>query len=223
MNATTLRRPVAVLTGVLLLGAAAATVQVTKPTAAPAAARPVVAPAVPGLGAHRQHIVLRANEALVEPTRYRLTRGGATRLSRPSGDDNHLGGKNYNEYNDFSGQDWSGHFAAAMWTGQDPPARYWHPQQWRTSTGDRYHRYRPRSLPRPGDVLVWENRGDASSGHVAVVTAVRGRTITTVEGDAGRGADSVHRHTYDWRDRRNTRFPGPYLPNKDFRGFSAPS
>ncbi|MDX3415995.1 CHAP domain-containing protein [Streptomyces sp. MD20-1-1] len=168
----------------------------------------------------RQQIVAKANEALTKPTKYKTSKNGSVRLSKPKRDNNYLGGRNLNEYNNYNGQAWCGYFAAAMWGKQGVPTKYPASQQWRTGLGKRFHAYNPRQLPQPGDVLVWSNRSDARFGHVGVVVAVKGRTVSTVEGNAGQGSDSVTRRSYDWKDTRNT--GGPYLQGKNFRGFSTP-
>ncbi|MBD0418563.1 CHAP domain-containing protein [Streptomyces sp. TRM S81-3] len=170
----------------------------------------------------RRRIVARANRALTKPTPYRLTRNGTTYLSKPRGDHNHLGGKNLNAYNDFNGRPWSGHFAAAMWNKRGLPSGHQSARRWRTGVGSRFHPYDPRTRPQPGDVLVWSDTDDERSGHVAVVVAVRGGTVITVEGDTGPGGDSVTRRFHQWTDRTNSRFPGPHLAAKDFRGFTTP-
>ncbi|MFE9725690.1 CHAP domain-containing protein [Streptomyces sp. NPDC005794] len=169
----------------------------------------------------RQQIVTNANRALTKPTKYKATKNGSVRLSKPNGNNNYLGGHNLNEYNNYNGQSWCGHFAAAMWGKRGVPAKYEASQRWRTHMGSRFHAYNAKKLPQPGDVLVWTNRSNASFGHVGVVVAVKGRTITTVEGNAGTGTDSVTRQTYNWNDTRNT--GGPYVSAKNFRGFATPS
>ncbi|MFI9306606.1 CHAP domain-containing protein [Streptomyces triculaminicus] len=65
--------------------------------------------------------------------------------------------------------------------------------------------------------LVWTNKRDRAHGHVGVVVAVKGRNITTVEGNTGYHNDSIHRGHYAWTG------DGPALPGKTFRGVASPS
>ncbi|GGP83879.1 CHAP domain-containing protein [Streptomyces calvus] len=168
----------------------------------------------------RQQIVARAEHALKTPTKYRTAKNGPIKLSTPKGNNNYLGGHNLNVYNNYNGQSWCGHFAAAMWGKQGVPAKYEASQRWRTHMGNRFHPYRVNRLPQPGDVLVWTNTSNNAFGHVGVVVSVKGRSVTTIEGNAGAGTDSVTRQTYSWDDKRATG-GGPYLPSKKFAGFAS--
>ena len=51
------------------------------------------------------------------------------------------------------------------------------------------------------------------------IGALEGASVTTIEGNAGAGTDSVTRRTYSWDDKRAT--GGPYLPSKKFAGFAS--
>ncbi|MGW2839211.1 CHAP domain-containing protein [Streptomyces sp. NPDC001493] len=163
----------------------------------------------------RSQIVANANRALTKPTKYRTSKKGSVRLSKPKSGSNYLGGKNLNEYNNFNGDPWCGYFAAAMWGKRGVPSSYASSQAWR-GLGSRYHAYNVNRLPQPGDVLVWTNKGDRAHGHVGVVVGVKGRTVTTIEGNTGAGDDSVTRKVYNWGNR------GPALPGKTFRGSASP-
>ncbi|GAA2282830.1 hypothetical protein GCM10010415_60170 [Streptomyces atrovirens] len=215
MSGNTSRFTSLALSALLAAGLATGSAQ-----AEPAEAGKATAPSASSVAPGRQQIVARADQALTKPTKYKVTKNGSVRLSKPKGDNNYLGGRNLNEYNDYNGQQWCGHFAAAMWGKRGVPAKYQASQQWRTGLGNRFHKYDVRRLPQPGDVLVWSDNADVRFGHVGVVVAVRGRTVTTIEGNAGQGTDSVTRRSYDWNDTRNT--GGPYIKNKKFQGFASP-
>lgn len=163
----------------------------------------------------RSQIVANANRALTTPTKYKASKNGPVRVSTPKSGSNYLGGRNLNVYNNYNGDPWCGYFAAAMWGKRGVPGNYASSQAWR-GLGSRYHAYNVNRLPQPGDVLVWTNNGDRAHGHVGVVVGVKGRTITTVEGNTGAGDDSVTRKVYNWGKR------GPALPGKAFRGSASP-
>ncbi|WP_159074423.1 CHAP domain-containing protein [Streptomyces dioscori] len=88
-------------------------------------------------------------------------------------------------------------------------------QAWRTGLGNRFHSYSPSRLPQTGDLLVWTNNGAHAHGHVGVVVAVSGRTITTIEGNINPHRDSIARKSYQWTG------SGPSVPGKTFRGFAS--
>ncbi|WP_328842892.1 CHAP domain-containing protein [Streptomyces sp. NBC_00258] len=167
----------------------------------------------------RQQIVDRAVSALATPKKFRLTRGGTIYTSTPASGYNYLGrggsNANLNVYNGYRGLPWCGHFAAAMWKHRNVPRNYWSSQAWRTGLGDRFHAYSPNRLPQPGDVLVWTNNGDSAHGHVGVVVAVAGRTVTTIEGNVNPYRDSIARKSYQWTG------SGPAMSGKTFRGFAS--
>lgn len=187
-------------------------------TAPPAAGRGGASQAVAPAD-ERQQIVNRTISALTTPKKFRLTRGGTIYTSVPSSGYNYLGrsgsNANLNEYNGYNVLPWCGYFAAAMWNHQAVPRNYPSSQAWRTGLGDRFHSYSPSRLPQPGDILVWTNNGDSTHGHVGVVVAVSGRTVTTVEGNINPYQDSVARKTYQWTG------SGPAVSGKTFRGFAS--
>ncbi|MGW3289119.1 CHAP domain-containing protein [Streptomyces sp. NPDC001002] len=192
---------------------------------ATSAARPNSAPSP-----LRQAIVDRANTALTTAHRYKATPNGPVRLSTPgdSGHDNYLGGKNLNEYNGFNGDAWCGYFARAMWANSAAtPTDYKSSRAWETGVGDRFHPYRPGQPPQRGDVIVWHNHNSrAPRGHVAVVVAVGGsdgRTVTTVEGNAGRGSDSITMKQYRWVGAEGPKLPGRNNATLKVRGYAARS
>ncbi|WP_369035889.1 MULTISPECIES: CHAP domain-containing protein [Streptomyces] len=176
----------------------------------------------------RQAIVDRANQALTTAHWYKETRKGPKKLSKP-GDrrhDNYLGGNNLNQYNGFNGDAWCGYFAAALWNNSAAtPADYKSSWAWETGVGGRFHTYRPGQPPQRGDVIVWHNHNSrAPKGHVAVVVAVGGRdgrTVNTIEGNAGHRSDSI-----TWREYRWVGAEGPKLPGNStlkVRGYASRS
>lgn len=200
---------------VLAMSPAIADAHTTAPAAAGhGAASQAVAPAD-----ERQQIVDRAVSALTTPKKFRLTRGGTIHTSAPASGFNHLGrggsNANLNEYNGYNGLPWCGYFAAAMWNHQGVPRNYPSSQVWRTGLGNRFHAYSSSRLPQPGDVLVWTNNGDSAHGHVGVVVAVSGGTVTTVEGNINPYQDSLARRSYQWTG------SGPAVSGKTFRGIAS--
>ncbi|MEV2213182.1 CHAP domain-containing protein [Streptomyces sp. NPDC050997] len=178
----------------------------------------------------RQAIVDRANRALTTAHLYKETRNGPVRLSKPgdSRNDNFLGGGNFNEYNGFNGDAWCGYFANAMWANSAAaPDNHKSSRAWETGVGGRFHAYRPGQPPQRGDVIVWHNHDSrAPRGHVAVVVAVGGsdgRSVTTIEGNAGRGSDSITMKTYRWVGAQGPKLPGRNNSTLKVRGFASRS
>ncbi|MFD7814305.1 CHAP domain-containing protein [Streptomyces sp. NPDC059785] len=194
--------------------------------AVPALAEPPAAAAAPS--PLRQAVVDRAERALTTSHAYRETRNGPRKWSTP-GDarhDNYLGGADRNEYNGFNGDYWCGYFAAAMWNNRRAtPDNYKSSRAWETGVGDRFYAYRPGRPPQRGDVIVWHNHNRRDpEGHVAVVVAVGGsggRTVVTIEGNAGRGSDSITRREYRWAGTDGPRIPTN--PGLKLRGFASRS
>lgn len=183
----------------------------------------------------RQETVDRANNLLAADVKYKDAAGTVRLSTQPTGIRNVLswGGSNTNSnvFNDYNGQDWCGYFVARTWTGQNTPAPasfpriptlYMRSQAWRTDAKTPYFRFSQTRLPKPGDVLVWQNGAGTAgvdngvaTGHVGVVTAVNATTkvVTTVEGNVA--GDEINRRTYAWDAN------GPTLPDKHFMGHTA--
>lgn len=177
----------------------------------------------------RQLIVNRANAALVNPKKFKLTEGGTTYNSTvlESEGRNLLeidgSNRNINQYTGFHPEKWCGDFAAAMWTGINKPDSgsegygvpngYSSSQAW--AIDPRFHDIKdePSARPTPGDVLVWQDNSSDYTGHVGVVVAYSSSTgkVTTVEGNIN--GDEIARRTYSWTS------AGPVNPDKHFRGF----
>lgn len=207
--------------------------------AAPVAARPTDDP--PPLDGLRQGTVDRANAALTH-RRYWADSGGTHHLSTlhlayrtPY---NYLGANgsnlNSNVYNGFAPPDayaWCGYFAAAIWTGHmmpDPdnfpriPDSYGGSQNWDNAYFVS-HSAHPALLPTAADVLVWQDNGSTTTGHVGVVVLVNyeTRNVTTIEGNQWvyntdgtiRNKDSIVKHVYHWGPN------GPTLRGKHFLGY----
>lgn len=219
------------VSSLLLAVVGCAAVLVLPSTTAAAAAESSAA-----LSTLRQDTVDRARAALTNPRQYRLSPTGPTKWSVPQPGYNYLGENgsetNYNQYNDFTSDPWCGYFAAAMWTGvmtPNPanfpriPTHYASSQAWRKETGTSYHPFRRAVLPRPGDVLVWQNGSGTAGvdngnahGHVGVVVSVNNETdrVVVIEGNAiAVGIHSmIARKEYAWDA------DGPTIADKHFMG-----
>lgn len=183
----------------------------------------------------RQDTVNRANNLIKADLKYKDA-NGTVRLSRqPTANRNvfeyNLSNTNSNVFNAFNGLDWCGYFVARTWTGKNAPngadyprlpTYYMRSQAWRTAAKTPYHRFSQSRLPRPGDVLVWQNgTGSAGAdngnpyGHVGVVTAVNTTTkvVTSVEGNVA--GDEIRRYTYAWDSN------GPTKDGKHFMGHTS--
>ncbi len=175
----------------------------------------------------RTDIVSATRWQLGTPRPYKV--GGKVHQSVPnvSGRYNYLGrngsNENRNIYNRYNGDAWCGHFARWAWTKGGAvkapvPHNYARSQAWRTEVGNRWRPYSS-ILPKPGDVLVWSNKGDSTQGHVAVVTAVNTskRAITYIGGNewiAG-NRDSIVQHSDYWSNMDIS------MSGKTFRGFAS--
>lgn len=183
----------------------------------------------------RQQTVDRANTLLAADLRYEDAAGTVRVSTQPGANRNLLSWEgsntNSNVLNDFNGLDWCGYFVARTWTGENTPSPsafpriptyYMRSQAWRTEAKTPYFRFAQSRLPKPGDVLVWQNGAGApgadngtSTGHVGVVTAVDATThaVTSVEGNVN--GDEIRRYTYAWDA------DGPTKDGKHFMGHTA--
>lgn len=217
-----------------LITAAVPTAQ-AQPTAGDARTTSSVTASTTALSTLRQQTVNRANSLVKADLKYK-DNAGTTRLStQPTLNRNVLSysgsNTNRNVLNDYNGQDWCGYFVARTWTGENTPSPssfpriptyYMRSQAWRTSAKTPYYRFAQSRLPKPGDVLVWQNgSGTAGAdngnpyGHVGVVTAVNTTTkvVTSVEGNVA--GDEIRRYTYAWDSN------GPTKDGKHFMGHTA--
>jgi hypothetical protein len=157
----------------------------------------------------RQAIVDRTLTALTTPQPYRLERTGTTYYSKPGWPDantNYLGkgesNKNWNAYDNYAcgetcsqGPAWCGFFAAAMWNKQAIPKGYTWAANWVLQMGSRSHPWSASDVPKLGDAMAW---GSSAGGHVEIVVAVSGTTVTTIGGNTGYNIDSITRHIWNW-------------------------
>lgn len=196
--------------------------------------------ATTALSTLRQDTVNRANNLIKVDLRYKDANGTIRLSTQPSVNRNVLeyngSNTNRNELNAYSagyssGLDWCGYFIARTWTGKNAPngadyprlpTYYMRSQAWRTDAKTPYYRFAQSRLPRPGDVLVWQNgTGSAGAdngnpyGHVGVVTAVNTTTkvVTSVEGNVE--GDEIRRYTYAWDS------DGPTKSGKHFMGHTS--
>lgn len=188
----------------------------------------------------RQDTVDRANHLLRADLRYKDANGTIRLSTQPTANRNVLeidaSNTNRNELNAFSagyssGLDWCGYFVARTWTGANAPdgadyprlpTYYMRSQAWRTDAKTPYYRFAQSRLPKPGDVLVWQNGTGAAGadngnpyGHVGVVTAVdtTSKVVTSVEGNVA--GDEIRRFTYTWDS------DGPTKDGKHFMGHTS--
>ena len=191
--------------------------------------------AAAALSTLRQDTVDRANHLLAADLKFKDAAGTVRTSTQPSTNRNVLSfcgsNTNSNVLNDYNGLDWCGYFVARTWTGANTPAPsaypriptyYMRSQAWRTESKTPYHRFSASLLPKPGDVLVWQNgSGTAGAdngnpyGHVGVVTAVNATTkvVTSVEGNVE--GDEIRRYTYAWDSN------GPTKDGKHFMGHAS--
>lgn len=191
--------------------------------------------ATTALSTLRQDTVDRANRLVSADLSFKDA-GGTVRTSTQPGPNRNvleLDGSNTNSnvLNDFNGLDWCGYLVARTWTGTntpDPalypriPTSYMRSQAWRTDAETPYYRFSQSRLPKPGDVLVWQNGSGTVGadngnpyGHVGVVTAVDATTkvVTSVEGNVE--GDEIRRITYAWDAN------GPTKDGKHFMGHTS--
>ncbi|CAN7275939.1 CHAP domain-containing protein [Knoellia sp. LjRoot47] len=203
--------------------------------AADGTASTTVQGAATALSTLRQDTVDRANSLLAADLKFKDDSGTVRTSTQPSTNRNVLsfGGSNTNSnvLNDYNGLDWCGYFVARTWTGTNTPAPtaypriptyYMRSQAWRTESKTPYHRFSASLLPKPGDVLVWQNGAGTAgvdngtaTGHVGVVTAVNTTTkvVTSVEGNVE--GDEIRRYTYAWDAN------GPTKDGKHFMGHTS--
>ncbi|MDT0212771.1 CHAP domain-containing protein [Rothia sp. ARF10] len=191
--------------------------------------------AASALSTLRQDTVDRADRLVSTDLSFKDAGGTVRTSTQPSADRNVLerdgSNTNSNVLNDYNGLDWCGYLVARTWTGTntpDPavypriPTHYMRSQAWRTDAKTPYYRFSQSRLPKPGDVLVWQNgSGTAGAdngnpyGHVGVVTAVNATTkvVTSVEGNVA--GDEIRRITYAWDAN------GPTKDGKHFMGHTS--